>query len=197
MISDPPGLEPDFGPPLERVRGFDGHPPREHANPLPDVLEPRPFEGPAELAEALRALLRHSEQAGVRRLCWCDPDFAAWPLGEADWIDALTRWAHAGPRELVMVAASYEALGRDHPRFVGWRRDHAHVLTCLVPDASRTLELPCLWVDTSGQGLKVFDAAQLRGRIGFDRTALQAVQEDFDAIAQRGTPGFAAVTLGL
>jgi len=132
------------------------------------------FEGAPEFAQALRDAMAHAVERGTRRLCWCDEDFASWPVGEAAWVDQLTRWAHLPGRELVMIARDWAVVERRHPRFVQWRRDWAHVVQCLV-----------------------FDAEHLRGRIGFDRVDRQRAREDFDAISQRAGPGFAAATLGL
>jgi hypothetical protein len=156
-----------------------------------------PFEGQAGLAQALYALLGEAVARGARRVCWCDLDFAAWPLGEPDWIALLTRWARVGGRELVMVAADYRAVERLHPRFVAWRRDWSHVIQCLVPDESRRADPPTLWIDSLDQALRVFDRDHWRGRAGFDRVDRQRAREEFDAISQRATPGFSAVVLGL
>ena len=171
----------------------------DHAG-LPDAKPPaagRGFEGPVEFAQALRDAMATASERHTRRLCWCDEDFAAWPLGEADWIAQLTRWARIGGRELVMVARDYAVIERQHPRFAAWRRDWAHVIQCLVPDETRTEALPTLWIDSDDQALRVFDREHLRGRLGFDRVDRQRAREDFDAISQRASPGFAAVTLGL
>ena len=155
------------------------------------------FEGPLALAQALRGALSLALEQSTRRLCWCDEDFAAWPLGEAEWIAQLTRWVRVGGRELVMISRDYAVIERCHPRFVAWRRDWAHAVQCLVPDEARTEALPTLWIDSSDQALRVFDREHLRGRIGFDRVDRQRAREDFDAISQRANPGFAAATLGL
>ena len=163
----------------------------------PPAAGGRGFEGPVELAQALRDALAHATEQGTRRLCWCDENFGAWPIGEADWIAHLTRWARAGGRELVMVARDYAVIERRHPRFAAWRRDWAHVIQCLLPDETRTEALPTLWIDSGDQALRVFDSEHLRGRLGFDRVDRQRAREDFDAISQRAGPGFAAATLGL
>jgi hypothetical protein len=155
------------------------------------------FEGSVEFAQALQGALAHASEHGTRRICWCDDDFATWPLGDAEWVDQLTRWARVTGRELVMVARDYSVIERRHPRFAVWRRDWAHVIQCMVPDETRTAALPTLWIDSDDQALRVFDSDHLRGRIGFDRVDRQRAREDFDAILQRASPGFAAVTLGL
>jgi hypothetical protein len=155
------------------------------------------FEGAVEFAQALQRALAHAGEHATRRLCWCDEDFASWPLGDADWVDQLTRWARVSGRELVMIARDYSVIERRHPRFAVWRRDWAHVIQCLVPDETRTAALPTLWIDSDDQALRVFDREHLRGRAGFDRVDRQRAREDFDAISQRAGPGFSAVTLGL
>jgi hypothetical protein len=155
------------------------------------------FEGAVEFVQALQHALAHAGEHGTRRLCWCDEDFAWWPLGDADWVDQLTRWARVSGHELVMIARDYSVIERRHPRFAVWRRDWSHVIQCLVPDEARTAALPTLWIDSDDQALRVFDSEHLRGRAGFDRVDRQRAREDFDAISQRAGPGFSAVTLGL
>ena len=157
----------------------------------------RGFEGSTDFAQALRDALAHMSENSTRRVCWCDEDFAAWPLGETEWVAQLTRWARTSGRELVMIARDWSVIERRHPRFAAWRRDWSHVIQCLVPDEARTEALPTLWIDSDDQALRVFDREHLRGRIGFDRVDRQQAREDFDAISQRASPGFAAVTLGL
>jgi len=155
------------------------------------------FEGTAEFGRAVQDAMAHAGERSTRRLCWCDEDFATWPLGDAQWVASLTRWARNPGRELVMIARDWSAVERRHPRFVNWRRDWAHVVQCLVPDATRTAPLPTLWIDSDEQAIRVFDRESWRGRAGFDRIDRQRAREDFDAVLQRAGPGFSAVTLGL
>ena len=157
----------------------------------------RAFEGAPEFASSLRDAMVNASEHGTRRLCWCDEDFASWPLGDSEWVDMLTHWVRKPGRELVMIARDWAVVERRHPRFVGWRRDWAHAVKCLVPDDAHTAALPTIWIDSDDQALRVFDAEHLRGRLGFDRVDRQRAREDFDAISQRASPGFAAVTLGL
>jgi hypothetical protein len=157
----------------------------------------RGFEGAVEFAQALKDAMAHVGERSTRRVCWCDEDFANWPIGDAEWVAQLTRWARVTGRELVMIARDWSVVERRHPRFAAWRRDWSHAIQCLVPDESRTEALPTLWIDSDDQALRVFDRDHLRGRIGFDRVDRQQAREDFDAILQRAGPGFSAVTLGL
>ena len=52
----------------------------------------RAFEGSVEFAQALKEAMAHASERATRRLCWCDEDFASWPIGEADWV--AQGWAH-------------------------------------------------------------------------------------------------------
>jgi len=155
------------------------------------------FEGAPEFAQAVRDAMAAASENGTRRVCWCDEDYASWPLGEAALVERLSHWARMPGRQLVMIARDWAVVERRHPRFVAWRRDWAHVVQCLVPDEAHTAQLPTIWIDSDDQALRVFDPEHLRGRIGFDRVDRQRAREDFDAISQRASPGFAAVTLGL
>ncbi len=155
------------------------------------------FESAAGLADALHRVLRHATERDARVLQWCDEDFSAWPLGDAAFVDQLTRWVRGGPRELLLVAAGFDDLQRRHPRFVRWRQDWAHVITCLEPAERRPDPLPTLWLDSADQVVRVFDRVHWRGRVGADRVDRQQAREMLDAIAQRGTPAFGASTLGL
>jgi hypothetical protein len=192
-------IDADFGPPLARTLAFDANlhagagAPAGGAAASADLA----FEGPAGFAVALFQALRHAHAVSARRICWCDADFAAWPLGDAEWVELLTRWARAGRRELVMVATDYASIARQHPRFAAWRRDFAHVVHCLVPEEALAAPLPSLWIDSDDQVVRVFDREHWRGRAGFERVDRQHAREEFDAIAQRATAGFATVTLGL
>src|SRR5262249_42308694 len=104
-------IEPDFEPPREAVRSFDAHvraPMRSNEGASPNMPVDRPFEGAPAFSQALYETLRHAEAVGARSLCWCDADFGAWPLGETEWVEILTRWARGGAgRELVIVASGY------------------------------------------------------------------------------------------
>jgi hypothetical protein len=155
------------------------------------------FEGAGPFAEAIRRAMRHADERGARVLRWCDDDYAAWPLGGAAFVDLLTHWARAGGRELVMVAASFDDVQRRHPRFVRWRQDWSHVITCLEPAERQDDPLATLWLDGADQVVRVFDRERWRGRAGADRLDRQAAMEKLDAISQRATPAFAASTLGL
>ena len=155
------------------------------------------FEGAGELARVLRDAMAHAAGHATHRVCWCDENYAAWPLGEAAWVAQLTRWARAGGRELVMIARDWAGVERRHPRFVDWRRDWAHLIQCLAPDETRTATLPTLWIDAAGQAIRVLDHATWRGRAGVDRFDRQHARAEFDAISQRAGPGSSAVTLGL
>ena len=155
------------------------------------------FDSPASFADAVQRVLRHADERGARQLRWCDQDFAAWPLNDTGFLDVLTHWARGPGRQLQMVAATYDEVRRRHPRFVRWRQNFGHVMTCLVPGEPAEEPLPTLWLDACDQVVRVFDRDHWRGRVGADRIDRQVAREMLDAISQRGTPGFEGTTLGL
>ena len=168
-----------------------------HTPPPANDADDGAFEGPAPFAEAVRRVMRHADERGARVLRWCDEDYGEWPLGETDFLDRLTHWARGPGRELQMLAASWDVIRRRHPRFVRWRQDFDHVITCLEPPERREDPLPTLWLDAADQAVRVFDREAWRGRVGADRIDRQRAREMLDAISQRATPGFGSTTLGL
>src|SRR5947209_4557356 len=72
---------------------------REPEPPVERGQADAPFDGPVEFTRVLYQALLHAERVAARRMCWCDDDFAAWPLGEVDWLAMMTRWARLGGRE--------------------------------------------------------------------------------------------------
>jgi len=156
------------------------------------------FQGQAGFEDAVRALIEQAAAQGAHQLSWCDPDFLAWPLGSAEVVVALTRWAVGpGERQLLMVCASAERLFIRHPRFARWQADFAHRVRVLCPEESLRADLPTLWADSFGQVLQVFDRDRQRGRTGATRQERQRVQERIDALAQRAEPSVSNTILGL
>jgi len=130
--------------------------------------------------------------------CWCDLDFAAWPLGERATVEALQRWAlaHSVPR-LTLLAARYDEVTRRHPRWLTWRRSWAHRVSCWTAsdELAASLQPMCLWRDQVG--LKVLDPLTGAGLWSTEPATLQLWQADFDAYLQRSTEGMPCTTLGL
>ena len=99
------------------------------AGAAPSMLLEGRFSGRSEFAERVRQAMAAAAAQGWRKMIWCDLDFGDWPLGERAVAQALNDWARSG-RKLTLLAEHYDAVLRQHARFVTWRRTWAHVGTC-------------------------------------------------------------------
>lgn len=146
--------------------------------------------------EAVRALLAEAAAQGGRELLLVDPDFADWPLGEIAVVETLVAWAKPH-RRMVLLAASFDAFPRLHPRWVNWRRSYAHVVDCRVNDEQDAGMLPTLLLVDGRFGLKVVDKRHWRGRWSREAADLRRWADEVDALVQRSNVSFPATTLGL
>lgn len=97
--------------------------------------------GRAACAEALRAALLAlapasavSDDPAQPMQVWCvDRHFAAWPLEDVAVQQALAAWLQRPGRRLHFIGLDFEATARHLPRFVRWRRDHAHHIDAWRP----------------------------------------------------------------
>ncbi|MEP7099141.1 MAG: hypothetical protein ABI781_01445, partial [Burkholderiales bacterium] len=83
----------------------------------------------AEFHAALRHAFEQLASVGAREVWLCDEDFADWPLGERAIVELLTQWA-ASSRKLTLVARHFDEVARRHARWVAWRRDWSHIVSC-------------------------------------------------------------------
>lgn len=158
--------------------------------------ETRIIETRGEFADAIRTALAGAADRRCREIRIADTDFADWPLGERGVIDNLTRWAFAS-RKLRVLAQSFDAIVRLHPRFVEWRRSWSHIVECRQLDEAESTPLPALLVASGFIVVRLFDKAAMRGSVSTERSAQIECLEHLDAISQRSTEAFGATKLGL
>src|SRR5690349_1272803 len=91
------------------------------AAPLPS----RRFEGREEFRQLVRDALACAAREGWREIILADPGFEDWPLGERAVAESLQAWSSGG-RSIVLLAHDYDAVLRQHARFVQWRRQWSH-----------------------------------------------------------------------
>lgn len=152
----------------------------------------------ADFVEALRQGVLMAAEQGCRELCWLDVDFQRWPLSEPAVLDALKSWA-LPHRRLRLLAADFEALRRNHPRFVHWRKHWDHVVMArqFVLDDLPAGGPMALMLAPGLFSLRLLDGRSWRASISFQTPDLLGAREWFDAIEQRATEAFPASTLGL
>lgn len=143
----------------------------------------------------VRQALAVAARAGWRELILCDASFQDWPLGEREVIDSLTAWALAGQR-LTLLARRYDAVEREHPRFVNWRRQWAHKIECRGVPAAEELALPsALW--SAAWTLQRHDVLRSGGVCGAEPERCVLLRENIDAWLERSNAAFPATVLGL
>lgn len=166
-------------------------------DPTPPAAPPAAVEGPEAWAQALLWGLQ-AAQARQARTLWCvDPDFGSWPLDDPAWTAGLAGWLRRPGRRVVMLAASWDAVPRTHPRFTAWRRDWVHVLDTRVPPRELAADLPAVLLDDGTVSVALLDRERLLGRASTEARTRWHWWQRLDAVLQRSEPGFPVTTLGL
>lgn len=146
---------------------------------------------------AVRGVLTHAAERGVRRMHWISPDFEGWPIDEPPLLDTLSDWARPRTVHMVWLSGDFEALRRRAPRLVAWRQRWSHVLQCMAPSDDVASELPSLLLADDKLLIKLMDPAHWRGRISCSAADIQAARELIDALLQRSFDTFPVTTLGI
>jgi hypothetical protein len=133
------------------------------------------FSGRTEFGDLIRRAFLAAATQGWREIMICDTGFEDWPLGERAVTDALGDWSRTG-RRLTMLARSYDALVRKHPRFVTWRRTWSHIVECRGSDSGPGENLPsAMW--TPGWVFERIDVERSTGHFGHEAARRVALRE--------------------
>jgi len=153
------------------------------------------MEGRQVFVDLVRQALAVAEQEGWPHLVLSDADFSDWPLGEGAVIESLQAWARQG-REIRFLARDFGLLRLAHPRLVSWRTTWSHrVQAHAVPSASGS-ELPsAIW--SPGWMLERLDPVRCTLVASTDARRRTGLRERLDTCWHKGSPSFAATTLGL
>ena len=133
---------------------------------------------------------------GSRELWLSDTDFADWPLGERAVVEQLGQWA-ASSRKITVLAQTFDEVARRHPRWVEWRRQWSHIVSCWTNTELEAGEMPTLFVASGTLCVRLADAVHYRGRVSFEKADEIQCKELFDAALQRSQEAFPATTTGL
>jgi hypothetical protein len=168
-------------------------------SPIEQGLIPDPprMQSPTDFAPAVRWAARASMALGSRRMLWIDSDFTAWPLDDATLLDELTAWLRLPQRRLTLLAQSWDAVPRCQARFTAWRRTWSHAVDTLLVPEDESIPLTTSLLDDTRVSLRLLDPLRGRGRCSLEPQDAMLLHEQFDALAQRSTPGFPATPLGL
>lgn len=146
--------------------------------------------------DAIVASVAQALQRRARRLVFVDPDFADWPLDDTELHASLTAFARLPGRELVLLASSFDAMQRQCPRFVVWRRVWGHAVAAWRP-ADDEVSLPSVLVADRTIAVELLDRVDWRGRVLSDDRRIHRLADEIDVFLQRCEPTFGASTLGL
>lgn len=150
----------------------------------------------SEFHDALRSAFSHAAAVGARDIWLSDEDFADWPLGERDVVDALARWAHSR-RRLTLLAHTFDEVSRRHGRWTEWRRQWAHVVECRTNQEIEAAQIPTICLISDVYSVRLSDAVRHRGLVSQEAADAVACREAIDAVSQRSIETFPATTLGL
>lgn len=150
----------------------------------------------ADFERALLAGLHEAAEAGSALVWFSDPDFADWPLGRPEVVDALTRWVGAR-RRLVLLAADYDVLAARHPRWHQWRRRWSHAVECRRVAEELAGAVPTLLFVPQRVAVRLFDVRHHRGRVLRAEAELAACAQQLDVLTQRSEGALPVTTLGL
>lgn len=158
-------------------------------------LEPGRFVGRDAFRQQLRNTFQGAAQEGWSRLILCDAGFEDWPLNEKSVIDSLQAWARSG-RTITIVAAHYDGVVRQHPRFVNWRRTWGHVVESRICRQVDSLNFTTvLW--SPHWAVQRLDPVRGSGIAGAEPERIVQIREMLQELLKISTPGFSATTLGL
>jgi hypothetical protein len=150
----------------------------------------------SEFHAALRSAFAEAAAQGSREIWLCDSDYADWPLGERAVIEHLTTWA-ASSRKLTLMARTFDEVARRHSRWVEWRRQWSHIVTCRTNSELEAGDMPTLLLATGTVCVRLSDPVHHRGRVSRDKAEEIRCKELVEAVLQRSEEAFPATTTGL
>lgn len=154
------------------------------------------IDGRLDFQAALRRAFAALAEADCREVFLCDRHYADWPLSEVSTLNALSRWAFAH-RRLVVLAAEFDTLARRHPRWLIWRRDWSHVVSCRQVDEADADSIGCFFLAPPRIGIQLHDVQHWRGSIATRPADVVQMRNDLADPLQRSQEAFPVTTLGL
>lgn len=161
---------------------------------LPALPEGR-LQGRKAFADLIRLVMGHLARHQWSPVVFSDMDFADWPLGEREVVQALHAWAGRG-RQIRWMAHDFNELRHRHPRLVQWRTTWSHIVEAHACPTNLSPALPsAIW--TPHWCMERIDPERCVVVAGSDGPRRLALRERLDACWGRGTPSFPATVLGL
>lgn len=151
--------------------------------------------GIASFQDLVRQVFAQAVQRSWQKIILCDPNYEAWPLGEAQLTEDLNAWSKSG-RELVMLAHHFDWVQARQARFVAWRRMWSHISQCCVlATTDRTATQTMIW--TPEWAMQIQDGESFAGVASESPRFRSELLLQLEGLKQRGRPGFPVNVLGL
>lgn len=127
-----------------------------------------------------------------------DIDFVHWPIGQRSVMEAFHQWGLISRgTHCQVIAYSYDAFARLHPRWVAWRGTWAHRVRCYqAPDELVSSLLPTLVLGGT-LGLRLLEPMNGVGVWTREDGTLKSWMTEIDVILQRSHEALPPTTLGL
>lgn len=162
---------------------------------MDEALPQGRFIGREAFQQLVRDALACAAREGWREIILSDASFEDWPLGERAVAQSLQDWSASG-RRCILLARRWDDAVRRHARFVNWRRTFSHIIEAKACAAADPLDLPsAIW--SPGWVMQRQDPERCSGVSGTEPERRILLRESLNEWLQKGSPAFAATTLGL
>lgn len=167
--------------------------------PSPDPWPEGRFVGRANFHNLLVQGLQQAAHHACPLLWLCDPDFADWPLGERQLMQALDDWAVATRThplaQLRVLGQRFDDMRLRHARFVDWRARWSHRVEVRVWSAGQASVPSVLW--TPSWTMQRLDSARDVAVATTETVQRTRLDEALQQLWSQARPGFPATALGL
>ena len=95
------------------------------------------------------------------------------------------------------MARTFDEVARRHARWIEWRRQWSHIVTCRTNSELEAGDMPTLFLAAGTLTVRLSDSVHHRGRVSRDKSEEIRCKELVDAVLQRSEEAFPTTTTGL
>lgn len=167
----------------------------EHPDPSRLSLPTGRLLGREAFVQTVRDALACAVVEGWKEIILSDATFEDWPLHERSVVESLQAWSKTG-RRLRLLATRFDAVQRQHARFVRWRQTWDHIIECRVCRSADPLDFPsAIW--SPSWVMHRIDPVNSVLVCGNDPQRRLLMREALQEWERNSAPSFPASTLGL
>ncbi len=151
--------------------------------------------GREAFTQTVRDALACAAIEGWKEIILSDATFEDWPLNERGVEQSLLAWSKSG-RRLRLLATRFDAMQRQHARFVRWRQTWGHIIECRVCRSADPLDFPsAIW--SPGWVMHRIDPVNSVMTCDRDAQRRLLLREVLQEWERNSAPGLPASILGL